>query len=142
MTWLFKQIQQDCQKNPDESNKIQISSGHGSLSFTESPMIIHLCVTHPSEILVNIIFKYIHIQSTYTITPINIVFGILPFFFTQSPLDSMFSKKNQDTKRLKTLQYTYNTVTHVIQHVINPLLTWQCWRAWPSLQCSAVDACE
>ena len=47
----------------------KMASGQGSHWLIESPTIFHLifplCVTHPSEIFVNFVFKHIHPGSIY-----------------------------------------------------------------------------
>ena len=42
---------------------------NGQLSHwrIESPTLFHLCVPRPPEICVNLVFKYIHAASSYTI---------------------------------------------------------------------------
>ena len=40
-------------------------SGQGSHWLIESPTVVHLCVNHPPEIFVNLVFKHIHAASIY-----------------------------------------------------------------------------
>ena len=47
--------------------KTDIASGQSSHWLIDSPTILNLCVTRPSETFISFVFKHIHAASIYTI---------------------------------------------------------------------------
>ena len=76
-----------------------MASGQGSHWFIESPTIFHLCVTRPSEMFVNFVFKHIHTASICTIC--------------RKSVDNLFHKINVCNKRISDKIINYKIVSNV-----------------------------